>query len=212
MSKKTKELKSENFPPRRRAEDRRQISFGTASRSAVEVFLDMKNLLRNISLVQSIVEYEQERNQTIRFQSAKGESLHALACFPLWLVSYPVLNKIRIGFYFTSNRVATGDRVRRAAGEGMARVERQPSPLNRCPLVATMANSDRCNSAPREQGSVGNGNHCARLFQMRSDRPMRLCQKQTTSLVWGWFVLASSLNGSYQKHFLLKSFNLSYST
>lgn len=70
-----------------------------------------------------------------------------------------------------SNRVTTGDRVCRPAGEGMARVERQPSPLNRCPRVVVCGDAGRCNTAPREQGSVGDGDHCASVFKMRSERP-----------------------------------------
>lgn len=62
--------------------------------------------------------------------------------------------------------------LRRAAGEGMAPGE---SGLNRPGLIGRASSDYRqsagCNSAPREKGRLGIGNHWPRLFQMRSDRP-----------------------------------------
>jgi hypothetical protein len=113
-------------------------------------------------------EHDRETKQ-FRFRPAKLERVPALVGFPSRLGIVPHLSKTRCGIFYALNRVATAIGVRPTAGEGMARVERQPSPLNRCLRVALFAKSDRCNIGPREQASVGNGNHCARMFQMRSD-------------------------------------------
>ena len=60
------------------------------------------------------------------------------------------------GGFLPLNRVATGNRIRRAAGEGMAQGE---SDLNRPCLIgrasSSYCESAGCNSAPREQGRLG---------------------------------------------------------
>lgn len=85
------------------------------------------------------------------------------------------------GFFPPRNlsRVAIGIRVRRASGmtalidgEGMAQ---GVSKLNRPCLIGRASSSD-CQSAGsntgrRNKSSVGSGNHCARVFKLRSDRP-----------------------------------------
>jgi hypothetical protein len=53
----------------------------------------------------------------------------------------------------------------------MAQEERQPGLLNECAAVVLLTRPCRCKIGPREQASVGSGDHCARIFNMRSDRP-----------------------------------------
>lgn len=73
------------------------------------------------------------------------------------------------GLFLLLSRVVPGDRTGGPGDEGMARVERQPSPLNRCPRVVLFTKAGRCNIGLRKQSSVGSGNHCARMFKMRSE-------------------------------------------
>lgn len=83
----------------------------------------------------------------------------------------------------------------RPAGEGMVRVERQPSPLNRCRSVVRLTKAGRCNSGRRDKASVGIGNHCARLLKSEATdrRLMYANANHLLNLLQGWFVLAPSL-------------------
>lgn len=96
-------------------------------------------------------------------------------CVRVWLGPLrivPSRPKNRLGFLFSPLEPCSSRKCAYGAPvcEGMARVERQPSPLNECLQVALIANAGRCNSAPRKQGRLGSGNHWPRLFKLRSDR------------------------------------------
>lgn len=135
----------------------------------------------------NLVGYElDETINEFRFRPANGESRLAPVRFPTRSAIYPVPLKSRIGFFFALNRVATGNRVRRPTGEGMARGEHSPTRLiGRS--SSSFCQRAGCNSAPREKGSVGDGDHCARLFQMRSETTDGLFLCKPFPKPWGWF-------------------------
>lgn len=89
------------------------------------------------------------------------------------------------------NRVTTGNRVRRAAGEGLAQgATDRPTLLNDGAPVATHGQSARCNSGPREKASVGMADQCARLFKSEAtDRPGLITPNanRLPAVAWGWF-------------------------
>ena len=130
-------------------------------------------------------------------------ALHCSANIHLAEIHPCLAGQLDRGLFHALNRVTIGNRLGRASGmtalidgEGMARVERQPSPLNRCRPVVRFTKAGRCNRGPREKASVGGGDHCARRFQMRSDRPTEEGHAKANhflNLKQGWFMLAPSL-------------------
>lgn len=74
------------------------------------------------------------------------------------------------GFFFIQP-CTHRESLRRTAGEGMARgrATAQPRLIGRA--SSPIDQSAGCNTGPRKQASVGDGDHCVRVFQVRSDRP-----------------------------------------
>lgn len=95
------------------------------------------------------------------------------------------------------NRVATTNRVRRGAGEGMAqgRATAQPCLIGR--PSSSYCERAGCNSAERDYRRLGTGNHWPRLFKSEAIRPTKnVChakQITTRTLLWGWFSSLLSL-------------------
>lgn len=79
-----------------------------------------------------------------------------------------ILKRVRVNFHQAENRVASGNRVRRPTGEGMASGRASAQPLLKCRSSSSYCEPARSNRSPREQTSVGMANHCARRFNAKT--------------------------------------------
>lgn len=106
-------------------------------------------------------------------------------------------NGCGVTFHDSLNRVTTGNRVRRAAGEGLAqgRATAQPCLIGRS--GSSYCERAGCNRSPREKASLGTGNQWTRRFKSEAIRPTKnVChakQITTRTLLWGWFSSLLSL-------------------
>lgn len=132
---------------------------------------------------------EYEKNHKFRFQqySSGGDTAASRlrSPFTAGIVPAPLLLRLagerRGGFFFTLNRVVPGHRMGGPSrDEGMATGNATHTAcLKSCSQVALIAKAGRCNTGRRNESSVGNGNHCARVFKREAKRPTVVCVEIT---------------------------------
>lgn len=127
---------------------------------------------------------EYETNQLFRFRTVLSSQVLLLrACeVPVRAGNRSLPRLIAFGgFSFTSNRVVPGHRMGGPSrDEGMATGNATHTAcLKSCSQVALIAKAGRCNTGRRNESSVGNGNHCARVFKREAKRPTVVCVEIT---------------------------------